>query len=46
MGLTFTLWNFASDTPSKDFVRLQLKLDIMDIGVRYEGFLMNNLEGM
>ena len=45
MGLTFALWYFASDTPSEDFVRLGLKLDIMDIGVRYEGFLMNNLEG-
>ena len=44
--LTFAPWYFASDTPSEDFVRMGLKLDIMDIGVRYEGFLMNNLEGM
>ena len=45
MGLMFMLWYFASDTPSEDFVRLGLKLDIMDIRVRYKGFLMKNLEG-
>ena len=45
-NITFVPWNFTSDMPSEDFVRMRLKLDIMDIGVRYKGFLMNNLEGM
>ena len=36
---------FATDVPSEDFVRMGLRMDAMDIGVRYKGFLLNNLEG-
>ena len=36
---------FATDVLSEDFVRTGLRMDAMDVGVRYEGFLLNNLKG-
>jgi len=42
----FTPWFFATDVPSEDFVRTGLRMDAMDVGVMYEGFLLNNLEGV
>ena len=46
MNITFVPWFFVMDDPSEDFVRTGLRMDAMDVGVRYEGFLLNNLEGV
>ena len=45
MNVTFVPWFFVTDVLSKDFVRTGLRMDAMDVGVRYEGFLLNNLKG-
>ncbi|KIJ39949.1 hypothetical protein M422DRAFT_257271 [Sphaerobolus stellatus SS14] len=36
---------YATDHASRDFVRLGMKRDIMDTGIQYEGYLINNLAG-
>ncbi|KIJ45327.1 hypothetical protein M422DRAFT_251089 [Sphaerobolus stellatus SS14] len=36
---------YGTDQASKDFVRLCLKKDIMDLSCQYEGYLISNLEG-
>ena len=44
MNITFVPWFFVTDNPSEDFVRMGLRMDVMDVGVRYKGFLLNSLE--